>query len=929
MQAITILLFRQPKSAVLLIVLLVSTAVFADAQRLEKATRLFDAGNYSTAEIELKNLLRDDPGLVDARLLLGQLYLKTQQGSAAEKELLRAKDLGAPPERWRIDLVDAYLQQREFRRALEELDVDSFPEELKGRAFALRGRAFLGLEQTDEAKLAFTKAVNRDPSDKFAAAGLIQLALLAGDMDAAAETSVTLVEQHPADPEVLLLRAEVLRRMDDTAAAIEQFGAVLALEPENLRALLGRATALIRLQEFDRARADLESVDELRPNVVIVSYLRGVMAFYDRDWQQAGEQLQRVLRVQPNHMQSQMLLGIVSYARNELQIAEEYLSGVVAAMPGNLQAAKVLAATRLKLREAKGAVEVLQPLAANGNDPQVMALLGSAYMLSGDPERGQEWLNLAVETAPDVAALRTQLALTLIAGGKTGEAITELESAVDLGQEVLQADVLLVLAQLKEKNYDEAVTASIALETRQPDSPIAYNLTGLALLAQGKLPEARARFERALEVDSSFITALINMARVDVAEQNMQAAAQRYQQVLKQDPRNLAAMLGMAALSELQDDDTALLKWLNKAQDANAAANQPGLLLVRFHIDRNQYQKALNVASTLATRFPDNVDVLEILGRAQTLAGEEASAIRTFDQILERNPDDPRIYYLRGGAQWKTKNYTGAAASFRRAIDLRPDFLDARVALASMLLAEKNYSGVLSVAWKIQQDYPDQDLGFRIEGRTQIAARRPEAAIEPLKQALEINANPDTVRQLAEAYADAGQPEQAISSLEQWVEQTPDDLLSQAHLGMLLHGQGKPDRALPIYERIYNSGQANLLVLNNLAWLLHERNDPRALEIARKAYELNPNRPEVADTFGWILFNNGDRNRGLSILQEAHLAYPTQTEIAYHTAVALDAMERSDEALEVLRRLLREHPNSDQAPAAQTLYNKLTANGAG
>jgi predicted Zn-dependent protease len=115
------------------------------------------------------------------------------------------------------------------------------------------------------------------------------------------------------------------------------------------------------------------------------------MAFYDRDWEQASEHLQKVIGAQPNHVQSQLLLGIVSYARNELQIAEEYLSGVVSAMPGNLQAAKVLAATRLKLREPEGAVEVLEPL-ANENDPQAMALLGSAYMLAGDQERGQAWL---------------------------------------------------------------------------------------------------------------------------------------------------------------------------------------------------------------------------------------------------------------------------------------------------------------------------------------------------------------------------------------------------------------------------------------------------------------------------------------------------------------------------------------------------------
>ena len=85
----------------------------------------------------------------------------------------------------------------------------------------------------------------------------------------------------------------------------------------------------------------------------------------------------------------------------------------------------------------------------------------------------------------------------------------------------------------------------------------------------------------------------------------------------------------------------------------------------------------------------------------------------------------------------------------------------------------------------------------------------------------------------------------------------------------------------------------------------------------------------MADTYGWILYSSGDRDRGLSILQQAHLAYPTQTEIAYHTAVALDGMDRGAEAVNILRQLLQDHPNSTEAPAAQTLFDKLTANGAG
>ncbi|MGB5834001.1 MAG: XrtA/PEP-CTERM system TPR-repeat protein PrsT [Thiohalocapsa sp.] len=903
------------------ILLLPLTVASDDAIPLERATALFGDGRYVAAEIVLKNLLREDPSLIDARLMLGQLYLRNQNGAAAEKELLRAKELGAQPTRWRSGLAEAYIQQGRFRLALSLLD-DEVSSEV-GTELALRGRALLGLGEFDQAKAAFAGALERAPGDKVAASGLVQLAVLTGDTDIAGETSAALAEQFPDDSDVMLLRAEVLRQMDDSRAAIDQFKAVLAQEPENLRALLGRATIYVRLLEFEKARADLDSADRLQQDIVIVGYLRGVIAFMERDWDQAELQLQRVNSAQPNHLQSRLLLGIVSYARNQLQMADEYLSAIVTAMPGNVQAVKVLAATRLKLREPEAAIELLEPL-ETGDDPQIMALLGSAYMLAGDPERGQSWLHRAVEMAPDVAALRTQFALTLIAGGNTVDAIEELETAVELGQDVLQADVLLVLAQLKEERYDEAIGASIALENRRPGNPVAPNLTGLAFLAEGKLDEARARFERALEVDPDFSTALINMARVDIAGDDAAAAAARYQRVLEKDPRNLAALLGMAGLAERRNDDAALLKWLNKAQDTNSAAIQPGLLLVGFHINRRDYLRALTVATNLAARFPDDLDVLRVLGRTQTLAGQETSAILTFDQILQKRPDDARIHYLRGGAQRKAKDYAASADSFRRAMELEPDFFDARVALASVLLAARDHSGVLSVARALQRDYPDRDTGFHIEGTAQLAAHTPESAVAPLRKAFALQPNPEAVRQLAQAYVESGSQTEAIAILEQWASDEPKDLGSQARLAMLLHGQGMEDRALALYEHLNGAGDANPVILNNLAWILYERADPRALEIAEKAYELNPNRPEVADTLGWILYNRGKPDRGLRILQEAHLAYPAHTEVAYHTAVALDGMGRGKEAVKILRRLLREHPNADQAPAAQALLDELT-----
>jgi len=908
--------------------LLPCTVLGAQAEDLERAAHHVDEGQYRAAEVELKALLQADPGVLQARRLLAKVYLGLGDGSAAEKEIRRALKLGADAPDLRIQLAEALLMQGKFKGALEQLDPDSAEPQDKPAVLAMRGRALMGLGDLERARAAFDKATALDPNDRIAGLGQAQLALIDDDLGAAADTADRLLGLYPDDVDLMLLRAEIHRKQGEQQAALDQFDAILEQEPDNLRGLLGRATALVSMHRFDQARAALDRVEGIRPGIVAASYLRGVMAFYDRDWDTAGQQLGKVLSAQPGHLQSLLLMGIVSYARNDLQIAEEDLSRVTAAMPDNVQAAKVLAATRLKLRKPDRAVEALEPFADSG-DPQVMALIGSAYMLSGDQERGQSWLSRAVETAPDVAALRTQLALTMIAGGRMDAAIDELESAVDLGQDVLQADVLLVLALLKEDKYDEAIAASTALEKRRPDSPIPYNLTGLALLSRDQLDKARAKFEKALEVDPKFTTALINMARVDVAEGDTAAAAKHYERVLAQAPKNLAALLGMAALAERRDDPAALEKWLNRAQDANPTATQPGILLARFNIERRDYLKALAIASDLAARFPQNPEVLEMLGRAQTLSGEVASAIRTFDQVVEQRPDDPRIHYLLGGAQWKAENYANAAESFRRAIRIRPDYVEARVALASVLLAAERFDEAIDVTRGLQQDYPGNPLGWRLEGRARIAARDLAGAIAPLNKALAMAPNAETVRELSGVYSRSGDTGKAIDLLQRWTVQNPDDLRSQSILAMLLQGEGRDDDALPIYQRLYDRDQADVIVLNNLAWILQKRADPRALAVARKAYEQAPNRPEVADTYGWILYQTGQRTEGLNILQQAHLAYPTQTEIAYHVAVALDGVGRGKEAVLILRKLLQDYPNAPEAPDARALMEQLEPRQAG
>jgi putative PEP-CTERM system TPR-repeat lipoprotein len=905
--------------------LLLSGSLLA-ADDLDRVRALMDEGKARAAMIELKNRLQQDPGDGRARVMLGELHLSMQSGAEAEKELRRAAELGIDPSLWRVKLLDALLMQRKFSDMLDLIDQTVAGADAKARSelLARRGRALSGLERIAEAKEAYSEALALDPENEQAAMGVIMMRLQGEEDPAAVAGDIDrFLEKFPNNADMLVARADLYRRDGELETAKGLFVRAKEQSPSDVRPMIGLATVRVALRELDAAKAELDRIDAIREGLPMTAYLRGLIAFQEQDWESARRHLELVLRTIPGHLQSQLVLGVISFSNNDFQIAEEYLSKVVAAMPSNLHAAKILGATRIKMREPKRAIELLKPIAVASTDAQIMALLGSAYLLDGDEASGQEWLSRAVEEAPDAAALRTQLALTLLAGGNTESAIDELKTAVDLGQDVLQADVLLVLAHVKEGQFEQALEASQALEQRHPDRPLPYNLTGLAFLSQGKLDLAEERFNKALEVDPEFVTALMNLARVDLARGQADRAQKRYEQVLEKRQSDLGAMLGLAALAERRGEAEDLVQWLERAQDANPSSLRPGLALAQHYLNSGDALRALAVARDLSSRFPSNVRVLELLARAQMLSDDKTNAVRTLEQLSDLDPDNHVTQFLIGGGKADLGDDAGARMAFEKAVSIKPDFVQARYALGKLAIKDDRLDQAIKIAEDLSADFPDSAIGATLAGSAYLEQGRTAEAIQSFEAAYGLERTSDTVIALAGAYLRGDRTEDTIRVLEDWTAGQPADTRALALLAQSLQMAGRDGDAIRAYERLLETGRTDYVTLNNLAWLYQEHGDERALEVARQAYDLAPNRPEVADTYGWILVNSGQSKEGLSILQQAYVAFPTQTEIGYHVAVGLKMEGRNEEAATLLRRLLRESPDFPQAEEARALLAEL------
>ena len=79
----------------------------------------------------------------------------------------------------------------------------------------------------------------------------------------------------------------------------------------------------------------------------------------------------------------------------------------------------------------------------------------------------------------------------------------------------------------------------------------------------------------------------------------------------------------------------------------------------------------------------------------------------------------------------------------------------------------------------------------------------------------------------------------------------------------------------------------NAVLLNDLAWALGELGDPKATEVAEKAYLQAPYNANVIDTLGWTLVRTGDTKRGVELIHAALNLAPTNSEIRLHLATAM------------------------------------------
>lgn len=864
-------------AVVLTITLALGCSKQVDPAALDRASQQLQAKQHAAAVITLKSYLQDQPSSPRARHLLGVALLATSDAQGAEVELQRAVELGSPATESVPPLARALLQQKKFGPLLHQYgSVDLGKAEANADLGTTLALAHLAGDAPDRAEERLQRVLALVPG--YEPAMLAQARVQAGrrDFDAALATVSATLARQPASVEALQLQGDLLLRgRRDLAGAADAYARAIALEPGN--AFLHSALITVRFaqQDGEAAAKQFEAMKKALPKHPLTQFHSAVDAFRAGDAAKAHEQLQPALAAYPDRAAILYLAGGVEAMRGALPQAEAHLTKALSVQPDFVPARRLLAEVFLRGSQPGKALNTVRGLAEQPDaDAETLTLAGRAALLASDERRADAYFARASKLKPTSARVRTSLATARLARGHTDAALAELQAVASSDQSV-SADLALISAHLGRRDFNAALAAVDALDRKQPTLPAAPEMRARVQLAKNDVAGARQSLESALQRKANYMPAVASLAAIDFLEKRPDAAKARFLSVIKSDPRNVQAYLSLADLEErLGAEPAAVAKRIGEAVTANPSDTEARLALIEHYRARGDGKSALEAAQAAVAALPGNPQLLDQLARAHWAVGEANQAASLFGRLSSEHGQLPLGPNGLAEMALGRKDFETALRQSKKALESDPRSATAQRNVITAAVSLGKFDDGIAAARAMQSMWPEESIGYILEGEIEVKRSRWDAAVAAFEKATQ---QPNAAQAPARLHATllaSRKAQEADRFAQTWLSRHPKDGLFLLYLAEAASKAGDVAVAERRYREVLAQQPANVLALNNLAWLLIKQGKAGSLRLAEQAAAANPKSLAVQDTLAMALATEGQRDVALDIQKKVIASAP-------------------------------------------------------
>ncbi len=867
------------------------------------------AGDVHGATLEFRNAVRNHPENARAHVLLAKVQLMQGDAVAAEKELKQAQALHYDGPDLPPALARAYIGQEKFRDLLRDIPVGTLPPHEEAQLLVTRALAQTALGDPLSARASATAAERLDP--KLADAPLAEARIMAVSGERA-QALLKVDEALKLDPtllEALGLKADILREQGDLERAVATLDKAVAAGPTLPRVRIARARLLLLEGQDDKASADLDVALKGEPKNAIAHYLKGLLLIRAKDWKGADLEFQKIQPVLPQLPRGDYYAALVKSNVNQLEQAVEQATRYTARNPQDPNGFRLLARIQLLMGKQIAAAESLKRVAALGGSSVDVPAGASAEVQAA----------AAGESSPEGL---THLATQMIDKGDNAGAARDIEASLETPARPAQTGATQVLSALAVGDVDRAAAALERLKADPAAEPLAIaNLTGLVQMARLDFDGARTTWADAAKRWPTAVTLQINLARVQALTDQAADSEKTLATVLTAQPAQPTALRMMIEILVGRGRLDEAIAYAKAARKAAPGALPLLVTEAALHAQAHDFSAAYAVLDEVPLEMAQSPLLLNIRSQIQLVQGRVKEATDSMRQILLAQPGDQATRQRLIQVLSETKQGEEALRLAREGLSLAPGNSTMMQLVVALVNATQGLDAALAEAAQLRRDPINLPAARLLKGVLYTGAKRYDDAVAAYRAEMKEAPFDALVLATASALSSAGHPDEGTALLRDWVAKQPDatvsDTLAAADIDAHRYDLAEKSLTAVLAER-----PTDAVALNNLAWIYQHNHDPRALDLARRAYLLQPS-PQTADTLGWIVLQQGNANLGLLLERRAVAAMPRDPSVLYHFAAALKAAGQSDSALKLVTALLDTPAAFDERPDAVKLQADL------
>jgi len=899
-------------------------AIFAGGNPMDSARAAIAKGDVRTAQIELRNAVKSDPGNGEAHFRLGELQLSQNDPIAAEKELKLAQSLNYDPSVILPLLAQSYLAQGRFADVIEGVPAAGATPDQTARYLMLRSQAQIGLKDPAAAKATLDAAQQAAPRNVDVRLAQARLAGQMGDQPLAVRRADEALALDGARADAMTFKAQLMAAQGDRAGALALMDQAVTLDVNAMGPKLERANLLMNMGQDVKARADIDLVLKKEPRSIVALYLDAVLLVRAGKYAEADAQLTK-LGPAINAFPRGLYFQAVTHANlGQVELAVEDATRYLQRAPGDAEGVRLLARIEVGAKRPARAIEILKGAVAKGmNDKDTLELLGQAYQAAGQPQAAAGVFEQAVDLAPKDPTVLTNLAASRMQLGDTSGATKALERSLDIQPAQPQAGEALVAAALASGDLDRAQLALDRLRKQVGDTEAVGVLTGLIKLARQDMAGGLQQFEAVVKQFPDSLEAKINLAKALILQSKRSEGEALLQQVLAKDPGNVSALNTLLQTlvqeGKLPEAVTAI-EAARKARPRDDAltATQADLMT-----RSGQAPKALEMLNSARVDGQLSIPLQLAQARAQFASGALNDAKATYRSILLAQPTELEARRALTEILVNNKELKEAQDLLKDGLRTSPGNLGMMTTFVGLEQRLNGADAAVTAAEAFRKDPVNMPAASVLKGDVLMAAQRYTDAAAAYGTELKTTPLAALALRQALALAAAGSADQASDVLRTWLRANPGETdVAQLLATYDINAKRLPDaeqHLKTVLEKRPNDGQA----LNNLAWVYQQRGNGLARQTAQRAYLVAPS-PESADTLGWIMVTDGKADQAIPLLKQAQAGRPDDRAIMYHLARAESDLGQKDEALTTIKSSLAGNTEFEERPDATKLFEQLS-----